>query len=158
MRKLLLTITIVLMVGCDALPTGSSDVERIDSEFFSIRNAKGANFVLTHNYATEADKRLREVAACVGIDLSVVIDRNVKIRLWGMHQTLPGGGGGHFDENTMTLDLYEDYNMYDQGWRHEMIHMLLYIIGDEDYADCPATKEQGRLNSKPWVCQFSWAS
>ena len=157
MKKILISLGAILLAGCDALPTGPTDVSspsQIISDYFVLRKGS-AGFELAQDHADAADQKWKEVAACLGADPSIA--KGHIIRLWAEGQKLPCGGGGCFGGET--LDLFEAYTTWDQGWRHEMIHMALKkspkLFPDEDYRNCPST-DSPRINQKPWSCQFSW--
>lgn len=163
MRNLVLaSMVVVLLVGCDmASPTGpSSTTIEIESEFFTIVQASDG-FTLAKDHATAADQKLRKVAACMGVDPYLI--KGHRILLYAVGEELPcpvlpdtsegekqvpGGCYGN-----KALKLYEAYTVWDQGWRHEMIHALLKAMDDPDWRKCPASDDP-RLNEKPWVCQL----
>jgi hypothetical protein len=154
----LLAMAANFLVGCNMNPAAPSEVSssptRISSEFFTL--VKGsAGFDLGQDHADAADQKWRQVAACLGADSSIA--KGYVIRLWAVDKKLPCGGGGCISGST--LDLYEAYTTWDQGWRHEFIHMALKeapeLFPEEDWRNCPATADP-RIQQKPWSCQFDW--
>ncbi len=150
MRNLfLVSVAVLLLVGCDVSPASRTDVptSTSDGRFHFYHGENRSPMEGPEEYF---EKTYQEVTACMGVDPNAV--GYVRVYLWDeLKDNTPyySYNGNH------NINLPRDLDGFDQGVSHEMIHMLLKATTGSS-GECPETNEH-RINEKPWVCQFDWA-
>lgn len=140
---------LVLLTACEAkLPTMASDVpnhQRQNTKFFRIYG-NSADVQVTPEHASFADKAWMETARCAGIDPRIV--SGFSLRLWDGLVPCNGEAAGGCYYSRVRIDVPADFVGFDQGWRHEFLHLAL------DKRDGDSDDD----HSEPeWqTCQYYW--
>ena len=149
MKYFAIALLVLFTTACDvASPTGASSVQYTDSKYFRIFPQNG--LTLSADIVAYADTTWEETARCLDFDPNKLGGVN----LWVYPQEdlskecgQPANGCTSYSRMRITAD----YQKFDQGWRHEFVHLYLYRTGgNQDHVTGDA------LNEHPWKCQFYW--